>query len=101
MKEILKMSSHFFLEEGADPNLPDTRGETALHLAASVYSPEIVTMLLEAGADPTLQNKEGKTPLEIARWYSRDAIVEVLEQAINKPSKGKRRKKKNRSPKAR
>jgi len=63
------------LEAGADPNVQNAAGDTALHLAVENKFPEIVTLLLKAGADPNRGNAEGKTPLhwrlkkEYARVY--------------------------------
>lgn len=43
------------------------RTPSALHLAANLNSPAVVSALLtKAGADPTLSNGEGRTPFELA-----------------------------------
>jgi POTE ankyrin domain family protein len=39
------------LDNGADPNCKDFNGETALHQAVYVNSPDIATCLLEYGAE--------------------------------------------------
>lgn len=44
-----------------------SRIPTALHLAANLNSPAVVSALLtKAGADPALHNEEGRTPFELA-----------------------------------
>ena len=52
------------LEHGADVNLMNHEGSTALHTVAFFCRPELVSMLLEHGADTKLKNKYGRTPLE-------------------------------------
>ncbi len=42
----------FLLERGADPNVPDSIGRTALHAAVETGKAELVKALLEHGADP-------------------------------------------------
>ncbi len=42
----------FLLERGADPNVPDSIGRTALHAAVETGKADLVTALLEHGADP-------------------------------------------------
>ncbi|MEZ5302424.1 MAG: hypothetical protein R3F11_17585 [Verrucomicrobiales bacterium] len=52
---------------GADPNVPDASGRTALHLAMD--SPEggteVVDALIKAGADLNAIDHEGNTPILI------------------------------------
>lgn len=55
----------YLLENGALINLPDSEGETALHIATKRRHIEIVKLLLKAGANPTLLYK-GETPYQIA-----------------------------------
>jgi ankyrin repeat protein len=58
------------LERGGDPNTPDDRGRTPLHLlfaSTLVRDPtEAVRLLLEHGADPQRPDRDGKTPLDVA-----------------------------------
>ena len=55
------------LASGADPNSPDTNGNTPLHVAVRGRHKEIVRMLLEKKADTSLANKSGKTPVNLAK----------------------------------
>lgn len=71
------------LENGADPNLKDIIGYTALMRACIVSSNiEIIKLLLEYGADPNLKNNDGWTALMMAcRFldkYSSYETVKVL-----------------------
>ena len=50
---------------GADLELTDGSGLTALHAAAR-WSPFAFPLLLRLGADPTVRDAEGKTPLDYA-----------------------------------
>ncbi|MDE2794040.1 MAG: ankyrin repeat domain-containing protein [Gemmatimonadota bacterium] len=50
---------------GADLELTDESGLTALHAAAR-WSPFAFPLLLRLGADPTVRDAEGKTPLDYA-----------------------------------
>lgn len=49
--------------------IPFFGGRTALHLAASLGSDDIVDMLLQAGASPQAQDNEGLTPIDLARRF--------------------------------
>ncbi len=44
-------------------NLPDSSGETPLHVACAAGRRGLVQALLACGADPNVVNEEGKTPL--------------------------------------
>jgi len=51
------------IEAGADVNLQNNEGSSALHTAAFLCRTEIVRMLLENGANKELKNIYGSTPL--------------------------------------
>lgn len=60
------------LNEGADINYRGSHGETALHVAASDPTLDMVRLLLEKGADRTIRSSpdgefEGKNALELFR----------------------------------
>lgn len=58
------------LKKGANPNIQDSYGMTALmYVAQSNNGPECVKLLLEYGADPYLQNNEGKTAFDLAQGH--------------------------------
>jgi len=66
------------LENGADPNLADDGGATALHAAARhpdstpLERHDVMTALLKAGADPNAQTHRGETPLHDAGGIPRE-----------------------------
>lgn len=82
------------LAAGADPNVRDALGETALRLAARAdpmwigdaddpdairtRSAQIVTMLLDAGADPDARNSVGETALHSTVFQMRIDIADIL-----------------------
>ena len=65
------------LEAGADPNVQDNDGETALMDAALMQSLVCMRALLEAGADPTIGCYEGGTVSGILA-QSTDPSMEAL-----------------------
>lgn len=69
------------LHKGADVNLRNRSGATAVMLAAMVGTPEVVRMLIEAGADVNAETREGVTALSVAIQEKRDEIVRLLKQA--------------------
>ena len=52
------------LEAGADANVPNHAGSTALHWAAMRGRCEAMELLLAAGAEPELQDKKGRFPVD-------------------------------------
>src|SRR6188508_512961 len=63
------------LDAGADPDLPDKDGKTALWEAARHDQAEIVRVLLAAKADPNIASKDGETPLLQAIEKSNPRVV--------------------------
>ncbi|XP_070694246.1 ankyrin repeat and SOCS box protein 9-like [Pempheris klunzingeri] len=66
------------LQLGASVN-SSVSGETSLHIAARLSSPELVSVLLDHGADRSLRNSEGKQPLDLAPPNS--LVERLLRQA--------------------
>ena len=70
------------LQRGAEVNLQDSKGRTALMKAAySNHDPTVVSRLLRAGADMTLHDVDGKTALKHAEEKGRAAIIDVFNEA--------------------
>lgn len=65
----------WLLRHGASPNLPDERGWTAMHQAASRGNERMVRALLDAGGDPAVRDAEGCLPRDRA---TRDPILLLL-----------------------
>ena len=59
------------LAKGADPNVPDRNGRTAVHGAASISATETMQALLKAGGNPNRRDKDGNTPLHLASAAAR------------------------------
>ncbi len=66
------------LAAGADPNIKDVDGNTALML---VENPDAVKALIEAGADVNAKDKEGKTALTLAKEAGNEEIIKLLKAA--------------------
>lgn len=56
------------IERGANVNIADREGNTALHIAASTQhdSTALLLQLMAAKADHTMQNQQGQTPIKLA-----------------------------------
>ncbi len=66
------------LEKGADPDVPDHNGWTALHAAAEHADARMLEMLLESGGNPNLQDANGRTPLILAALFPYDELRSQL-----------------------
>ena len=56
----------WMVRHGASPNLPDERGWTAVHQAASRGNLRMLQALLDSGGDPQRRDREGRSPWEVA-----------------------------------
>lgn len=78
----------YLLEKGADPNIPDKSGRTALmHACAEQAGQEVVSLLLENGADPSLKDYSGSSALVHAINKGERDTLQVLLDACK--AKGK------------
>ena len=66
------------LDKGADTEVHDCHGKTALMIAVQTNHMELTKMLLAKGADTSVVDDEGLTPLEIAMNRNDDPMIEVL-----------------------
>ena len=75
------------LDRGADVNVRNHKGQTALHCAAKAGFVDIVDLLLDRGADVGATDSDGRTPLAVTRRSTvRDkarlsAVIKLLEAA--------------------
>ena len=80
-----------FVAMGANPNIVDTSGNTALHLAVgntcrcnddllNATQLKIIDRLLSAQANLNIQNRNGDTPLHIA---ARSRDIEIIHKLLN------------------
>ncbi|KAH7104310.1 hypothetical protein BKA62DRAFT_821886 [Auriculariales sp. MPI-PUGE-AT-0066] len=74
------------VQEGVDPNAPDNHGWTALHHAALLSPPTLVSYLLTHGCSPLSKTNRGFTALDIVAGYSRvpgrDDVALLLEESM-------------------
>ena len=66
------------LEHGADPNLRQYQGDTALSLAAQVGAVENIRILLSRGADVEARDCDGWTPLLDAMNHGQSEALQLL-----------------------
>jgi hypothetical protein len=69
------------LDRGADINLQNEKGFTALMHALINGDTEIVKLLIDRGADIDLQNMYGETALDIAITKGNQKIIDILRKA--------------------
>jgi uncharacterized protein len=81
----------FIIDNNAQLNLTDLKGNTALHTAIGTKQEKIALMLIQAGADINLFNAKGETPLSLAITGRSIPLVEALiakNVDVNKAKKG-------------
>lgn len=61
-----------------DPNTRDYTGRTALHLAVSSSSPEVVKLLVDHDARLTARLADGRTALHLAASHGSAAMIKIL-----------------------
>ncbi|MBY0435792.1 MAG: ankyrin repeat domain-containing protein [Cyclobacteriaceae bacterium] len=73
------------IDAGADINVQNNDGSTALHTAAFFCRPEIVKMLLAKNASKTIKNKYDATPYESMAGSFKDVkpTYEMLEKMLS------------------
>lgn len=69
----------WMLEHGASPNIPDGRGWTALHQAASRGNAGMMEALLDAGGDVKRRDRDGDTPVDVAAKTKREKLVRMMQ----------------------
>jgi ankyrin repeat protein len=74
------------VQAGADVNLRQADGATALHWAAYYGDAGLALLLLEAGADASAANREGSTPMWLAASQGNTALISALIDAGADPN---------------
>jgi predicted Fe-Mo cluster-binding NifX family protein len=79
--------SELLIKSGANVNLVNTAGETALMLASQSGNIKLVNLLIKSGADVNVINKVGDSALSYAKGAAenKNDIVKALENAGAKP----------------
>jgi ankyrin repeat protein len=70
--------ARLLLENGAEPNVQDASGTTALMEAVSSGHNELIEALISHRADPALQDREGHTAADLARSRGNQEAVALL-----------------------
>lgn len=69
----------FLLNQGADPNIRDTKGRSCLMYAVACgCSIEIINILLKFKANPKLKDRKGRNAIDYAIFFGRTDVVEIL-----------------------
>lgn len=77
-------ATNFLLAAGADPNIQDVTGNSALMALMGVSFkgyPKIARQLIQHGANLNLQNGNGGTALMFATLFGRNELVQLLVEA--------------------
>jgi ankyrin repeat protein len=69
----------WLLAHGASPNIPDSKGWTAVHQAASRGNVRMLRALLDAGGDLTHRDKQDCAPKDVAVQMRREKLIPLLQ----------------------
>jgi L-ascorbate metabolism protein UlaG (beta-lactamase superfamily) len=77
------------IEEGAEVNVTNDRGQTPLHKAVQTGSMELVQMLIQNSARVNVSDQTGRTPLHMAQDWGDESLIRMLTQngAVATPRK--------------
>ena len=67
-----------FLQAGADLNLADNEGNTALHYALWSGDSGVARYLIKKGADYNRPNNQGITPMQAAVENGMDTVLDLM-----------------------
>lgn len=81
--------ARILLDAGANPELGDRFGRTAIHWAARMDSSQTMALLRERGVsiDAAASGPGGETPLMMAIWFSAPGAIQWLDAAGADPAK--------------
>eukprot|EP00854_Cymbomonas_tetramitiformis_P011052 gene11052-13071_t len=69
------------LQAGAEPDIADSEGATALFYAVERNLKDVVQILIQSGADVNVRNQAGETLLKVAVLERNNEVYEVLKAA--------------------
>ena len=72
------MAVYLLLNHGADANIANANGDSALHCAVSNGFFHITKLLFKKGSNVNLQNKEGRTPLFFGVANKHEQLIKLL-----------------------
>lgn len=72
-------SANLLIDKGAEVNQANTKGETALMLAAGNGNEKMVKLLLKKNADVQAQSGSGETAMNFAQRSGKGAVIALLE----------------------
>jgi len=70
----------FLIRKGANVNIQDIDGNTALHIACFFGEQETISILLKNKANPGIQNTQGQTPLMLIIPFTDPQLIKLLLQ---------------------
>jgi ankyrin repeat protein len=73
---------NLFLENGANINICDKNGRTALHFAVNLCLYELIYLLLKYGANSSFKDHNNLSPLDYALNYQDKKSIKLLETTI-------------------
>jgi ankyrin repeat protein len=73
------------LQDGKNPNVRQSDGQTALMIATGYGDMQMVKVLLSKGADPNLRGPLGANALTLAKEGGRAELVQLLESHGARP----------------
>ena len=65
----------YLCQSGAEVDMQDALGNSALHIAAACGFKSAIAVLLEMGGNATLTNKAGKKPVDVALDNVKDCFA--------------------------
>lgn len=78
------MVTQTLVENGANANARNNKGETPLKIAANWAMNHVAEVLLIAGADPDISDEQESTPLhEAAQWLNGELITALVDAGAN------------------
>ena len=76
------------LENGADPNVTDDKGRTAMHIVSQKgVGKNQAELLIEHGGDINVRDANGKTPLDYAQVAKKKSVENLLTEYANHAEK--------------